>query len=159
MATLNGLFTLGKDATIRQTGSGDSVASLDLVYNYGKKENGEQPAQWIRASLWGARADSLSQYLTKGKQFYMSISDVNVRSYESNGKTGASLEGRVVDLEFTRGKSEGQEQRQAPQRQAAPQNHKSQAPQQRAPSGFDDMDDDIPFADPMRRSLGLYNAI
>lgn len=160
MATLTGLFTLGKDADARVTQGGDNVATLYLVYNYGKKQDGQQPSQWIRATLWGARAQSLAPYLTKGKQISAVLQDVHMREYESNGKTGTSLEARIMDLEFTRGKSEGQQdqgyggnssQRQ-PQRQA-------QAPQQRAPSGFDDMDSDIPFIDPMRRSLGLYSAI
>lgn len=167
MATLTGLFTLGKDAEVRVTQGGDNVATLSLVYNYGKKQDGQQPSQWIRATLWGARAQSLAPYLTKGKQISAVLQDVHMREYESNGKTGTSLEGRIMDLEFTRGKSEGQQQDQGyggnssqrqpqrqPQRQAA-----APAQQQRAPSGFDDMDSDIPFIDPMRRSLGLYSAI
>lgn len=148
MATLTGLFTLGKDADVRVTQSGDNVATLSLVYNYGKKQDGQQPSQWIRATLWGARAQSLAQYLTKGKQISAVLQDVHMREYESNGKTGTSLEGRVMDLEFTRGKPEGQQQDQgyggnSSQRQPSPQ--RQAAPQQRAPSGFDDMEDEIPF--------------
>lgn len=146
MATLNGLFSLGKDAELRTTQGGESVATLSLAYNYGKKENGQQPTQWVRATLWGARASSLAQYLTKGKQIYASLSDVHIREYESNGKTGVSMEARVIDLEFTRGKPEGQDQGyggNSNQRQAAPQ--RQPAPQQRQSSGFDDIDDDCPF--------------
>lgn len=161
MATLTGLFTLGKDAEVRQTSGGDAVATLSLVYNYGKKENGQQPSQWIRATLWGARANSLAQYLTKGKQISAVLQDVHMREYESNGKTGTSLEARIMDLEFTRGKSDGQQDQgyggNSSQRHPAPQHQP--VPQQRAPGGFSDMDEEIPFADPMRRSLGLYNAI
>lgn len=140
MATLTGLFTLGKDADVRQTNSGESVATLSLVYNYGKKQDGQQPSQWIRATLWGARAQSLAQYLTKGKQISAVLQDVHIREYESNGKTGTSLEARIMDLEFTRGKSEGQDSGyggNSSQRQQRP----AAAPQQRAASGFYDWDD------------------
>lgn len=41
----------------------------------------------------------------------------------------------------------------------APQQHQQQPPQPRAQSGFDDMDDDIPFADPLRLSGRLHYAI
>lgn len=143
MSTLNGLFTLGKDCEIRTTQGGDDVATMSLAYNYGRKQDGKQPTQWIRATLWGKRATTLSGYLTKGKQIYAILDDVHVREYESNGKTGVTLEGKVVDLEFTRGNQEQQGQQRQTQTQSAPQQRQPQQSAQR--SGFDDMDDTIPF--------------
>lgn len=146
MAVMNGLFTLGRNCEIRATSGGDDVATLTLAYNYGRKQDGQQPTQWIRATLWGKRATTLSPWLLKGKQIFATLDDVNVREYESNGKKGYSLEAKVVDLEFARGPKQeqdsgygGNSQQPARQQQQAP------APQQRAASGFDDLPDDCPF--------------
>ena len=79
MAHLTGLFRLGRDAEVRYTQGGDAVASLALAYNYGKKEDGKQPSQWIDASLWGKRAEALTQYLTKGSTISAVLSDVHIR--------------------------------------------------------------------------------
>lgn len=144
MATLNGLFTLGKDCELRTTPSGDDVATLSLAYNYGRKQDGKQPTQWIRATLWGKRATTLAQYLTKGKQIYASLDDVHIREYEGSNGKGFNLEAKIVDLEFTRGQQQqdqGYGGNSQPARQPAPQR---QAPQP-APSGFDDVDSDIPW--------------
>lgn len=145
MATLNGLFTLGKDCEIRATQSGEDVATLSLAYNYGRKQDGKQPTQWVRATLWGKRATSLSQYLTKGKQIYASLDDVHIREYEGANGKGFNLEAKIVDLEFTRGQQQDQGYggNSSQPRQAAPQ-RQAPAPQ-KSSSGFDDMDDDIPF--------------
>lgn len=142
MATLVGLFTLGRDAELRITSGGEQVASLALAYNYGRKgADGKTPSQWVDAALWGERAGKLIEYLTKGTQFFVQIDDLHVETYPKNdGTQGVKLVGRVGQIEFTRG-----------QRTAAP------APAPRPPaaaprpapaktgSGFDDMDSDIPF--------------
>lgn len=142
MTTLIGLFTLGRDAELRATSGGDQVASMALAYNYGRKgADGKTPSQWVDAALWGDRAAKLIEYLTKGTQLYMQIDDLHVETYPKNdGSQGIKLVGRIGSIEFTRG-----------QRAAAP------APAPRPPaaaprpapakaaSGFDDMDDDIPF--------------
>lgn len=146
MATLNGLFTLGKDCELRTTQSGDDVATLSLAYNYGRKQDGKQPTQWIRATLWGKRATTLSQYLTKGKQIYASLDDVHIREYEGNNGKGFNLEAKVVDLEFTRGQQQQQDQgyggNSQPARQPVPQRQPAPQP---ANSGFSDDLSDIPF--------------
>ena len=144
MATLNGLFTLGKDCELRTTQGGDDVATLSLAYNYGRKQDGKQPTQWIRATLWGKRATTLSQYLTKGKQIYASLDDVHIREYEGNNGKGFNLEAKIVDLEFTRGQQQqdqGYGGNNQPARQPAP---KRQPAPQPANSGCDD-DMDVPF--------------
>jgi single-strand DNA-binding protein len=138
MATLIGLFTLGRDAELRTTAKGDPVASLALAYNYGRKvQGGKTPSQWVDAALWGDRATSLSEYLTKGSQFFMQIDDLHVETYDKrDGGQGVKLVGRVGAVEFTR----GQRPIDAPAPTARPK------PAQRPPSsGFDDMDDDIPW--------------
>lgn len=83
MATLIGLFTLGRDAELRATQGGDDVAGLALAYNYGRRDQGgKQPTQWIDAALWGDRGVKLQQWLVKGAQFLMHIEDVHVETYD-----------------------------------------------------------------------------
>src|SRR3546814_18341884 len=78
-----------------------SIANLALAYNYGKKENGKQPSQWVDAALFGKRAESLAQYLTKGTQINVILSDVHVRTYDKkDGGQGFALSAKVMDLEF-----------------------------------------------------------
>lgn len=139
MAILTGLFTLGRDAELRTTQSGESTATLALAYNYGREgEDGKTPSQWVRATLWGKRAQSTAEYLTKGKQISATLDGLHVQAFQKqDGTTGTSLEARVVDFEFTR----GQQQSAAP----APAPASRPAPPSRAASGFDGMDDDVSF--------------
>lgn len=142
MTTLVGLFTLGRDAELRTTGQGDQVASMALAYNYGRKgQDGKTPSQWVDAALWGDRAGKLAEYLTKGTQFFMQIEDLHVETYPKNdGTQGVKLVGRVGQIEFTRGQRAAAP---APAPRTAP----AKSPLTPSPraSGFDDMDDDIPF--------------
>lgn len=139
MASLIGLFTLGRDAELRSTSGGDQVATMAVAYNYGRKgQDGKQPTQWVKASLWGDRAGKLSEYLLKGKQFFMQIDDLHVATFKkSDGSEGVSLEGRVGQVEFVRS---GEPRAEAPP--PPPRPAPRPAP---ASSGFEDMDDDIPF--------------
>lgn len=149
MAQLTGLFTLGRDAELRTTGGGDQVATLALAYNYGRKgEDGRQPTQWVEAALWGERAAKLAEHLTKAKQISAVVADLRVETFDKrDGGQGVKLVGRVMDLEFARGpRQEGAASTPAARPAPAPRPAQAPAPAvNRAPSGFDDIDDDIPF--------------
>lgn len=140
---LIGNIRLGKDVELRHTSSGTAVATLFGAYNYGKKgDDGKRPSQWVEAVLWGQQAESLQSYLTKGEQFFVTLDDVHVETYEKrDGGHGVKLTGTVKTIDFVGGsarRDEGERptQRQQPQRQQA---------KPAASGGFDDMDDDIPF--------------
>ena len=144
MATLTGLFTLGRDAETRVTQGGTTVVQLAVAYNYGRKgDDGKKPSQWVRASMFGKQAETLAPYLTKGKQVSLVIRDLHIATFQKqDGSTGTSLEGVADFDDFARGtKQEGGTPAPAPAPRPAP------APAQRsAGSGFDDMgDDEIPF--------------
>lgn len=141
-----GLARLGKTAELRQVGD-TCVANLALAYNYGKKaEDGNKPTQWLEASLWGNRAESLVQYLVKGQQLLVTVSDVHIETYQkSDGSEGSKLSGRVDDLEFagpppgadsggTRSSNQGGQRQPAaqPQQQRSQSGYSNQAPAQRA---------------------------
>lgn len=140
MAQITGVFRIGRDAELRHTPRGDAVVQLSLAYNYGKKgDDNKRPSQWIDASIWGKRAESLAPYLLKGSQIYAVLSDPHIQTYEGKNGQGVKLVATVLEIELIAGQrpQEGQTQRQE-RPKAAP----APAP---ASSGFDDMDSDIPF--------------
>jgi single-strand DNA-binding protein len=65
---------LGRDAELRYTPGGSPVATLNLatteVWN-DKSGQRQEKTEWHRVVLWGKTAESLNEYLTKGKQIYV----------------------------------------------------------------------------------------
>ena len=143
MATLTGLFTLGRDAETRVTQGGTTVVQLAVAYNYGRKgEDGKKPSQWVRASMFGKQAETLAPYLTKGKQVSLVIRDLHIATFQKqDGSTGTSLEGVADFDDFARKPKEGGDAP-APAQKPAPR----PAPPPSAGSGFDEFDgSDVPF--------------
>src|SRR3954466_6967138 len=66
---------LGRDAELRYTPGGAPVATLNLatreVWNNKTSGQKQEKTEWHRIVLWGKSAESLSEYLTKGKQIYI----------------------------------------------------------------------------------------
>ncbi len=66
---------LGRDAELRYTPGGAPVATLNLatteVWNDKASGQKQEKTEWHRIVLWGKSAESLSEYLTKGKQIYV----------------------------------------------------------------------------------------
>src|SRR5688500_16056148 len=65
---------LGRDAELRYTPGGSPVATINLatteVWN-DKAGQRQEKTEWHRVVLWGKTAESLNEYLTKGKQIYV----------------------------------------------------------------------------------------
>ena len=65
---------LGRDAELRYTPGGSAVATLNMatteVWN-DKQGQKQEKTEWHRVVLWGKQAESLQEYLTKGKQIYV----------------------------------------------------------------------------------------
>jgi len=65
---------LGRDAELRYTPGGAAVATLSLatteVWN-DKTGQRQERTEWHRIILWGKQAESLQEYLKKGKQIYV----------------------------------------------------------------------------------------
>jgi single-strand DNA-binding protein len=128
---------LGKDAELRHLPNGDPVANFSIADSQGK----DKMAIWWNCQLFGKRAESLSQYLLKGQAVTITGS-VSQRKYtDKNGQERISTDVRVNEVALQGGRREAIEQPQQPQ----------QAPKPSNPGGFENMDDDIPFADPMKR--------
>jgi single-strand DNA-binding protein len=65
---------LGRDAELRYTPGGSAVATLSLATTdvFKDKEGQKQEkTEWHRVIVWGKTAETLSEYLTKGKQIYV----------------------------------------------------------------------------------------
>lgn len=129
---------LGKDAEVRHLNNGDPVCSFSVADSQGR----EKPTIWWRCSLFGKRAESLAQYLVKGQAVTVTGS-VTEREYtDKDGAPKKAQEVRVNDIALQGGKRETTP---APQQRQQPQAGSPRRPQANTGSGFEDMDDDIPF--------------
>ncbi len=167
---LIGLARLGRDAEIRFTNDGEPVASLSLAFEHGRKgQDGRRPTQWVEATLWGKRAESLAPYLLKGGAVVVTLDDPHVEEFQKrDGSTGTKLVGKVTALELAGKPAQAEEA--PPARPAPAPRAAAPRPAPRAPApapaarngyadaksgraapppstgtGFDDMTDDIPF--------------
>lgn len=129
---------LGKDAEQRFLPNGDAVASFSVADSQGK----EKPSIWWNCALFGKRAEALGQYLIKGQQVTV-IGNVTQREYtDKDGNKRVSMDVRVNDVALMGGKREAS--------QAAPERKASTNVGRAAVGGFADMEDDIPFNDPLK---------
>jgi len=129
-----GLARIGREVEVRYTTGGEAVANISLAFTFGKKGvDGNRPTQWVDASLWGKRAETLAPYLKKGSQIVAYLDDVSVQTFtKGDGSQATKMVGRIVDLELIRS-NEASEPAPAPK------------PQPKQSAGFEGMDDDIPF--------------
>lgn len=115
---------LGKDAEVRYLPDGSPVANFSVADSQGKTK----PTIWWSAQLFGKRAETLSQYLVKGQSVTIS-GVVTQREYtdkEGQKRTAQNVNVNEVALQGGRKDSE-------------------QKPAQADASGFDGMEDSIPF--------------
>ena len=133
---------LGRDPEVRYLPSGDAVANISVATTekWKDKASGEmkEHTEWHRISFFGKLAEIAGQYLKKGSTVYVE-GKIQTRKYtDKDGaeKFATEIKGEV--LKMIGGKAEQGDQ--APK--AAP---SKPAQRQQASSGFDDMDDDIPF--------------
>lgn len=136
---------LGKDAELRHLQDGTPVCSFSVADNQGK----DKPSIWWNCALWGKRGEALQQYLTKGQPVTV-VGNVSEREWtDKDGQKRKSMDVRVQDVALQGGRKDSAQAapEQYQQHQATPA-APAKAPQQPAPadkSGFDTMDDDIPF--------------
>jgi len=108
---LTGYCRLGADAELRKTNDDTPVANLSLAFDYGRRDDqGNRQTQWVRAALFGQRAESLIDYLVKGQGLDVVIEDVHVEMFEGRDGPGAALVGRIVLLEFAGKPPQGEQQ-------------------------------------------------
>ena len=137
---------LGRDPEVRYLPSGDAVANISVATTekWKDKASGEmkEHTEWHRISFFGKLAEVAGQYLKKGSTVYVE-GKIQTREYtDKDGvkKYATEIKGEVMKM--IGGKVEQGEQ-QAPK--AAPAQRQAPARQAPASSGFEDMDDSIPF--------------
>jgi single-strand DNA-binding protein len=165
MASVNKVILVGncgRDPEIRYLPSGQAVANVSVATSSRRKDKntGEtvEDTQWHRVTFYDRLAEIAGEYVKKGRPIY-----VEGRLKYGKYTDQAGIEKNTVDIIATElqllggregmgGPSEGEDGGGAPRRmapaaartpQAAP--AARQAPAARPASGFDDMDDDIPF--------------
>lgn len=100
MNKLTIIGNLTRDPELRTTTTGKNVCSFTVAVNRRQKKDQQQTeADFFRVSAWDQKADVCSKFLSKGKKVCV-IGAVSVRTYESNGKTNASLEVTADEIEF-----------------------------------------------------------
>ncbi len=137
--------TVGRDAEVRATPSGQTVLNVTVANNVGFGDR--QQTLWVRVALWGKRAEGqLQNYLKKGQQVFVS-GELTQREYQANdGTTRTSLElnANVIDLVGKRNdQGMGQQAPQQNYQQAAPAPAPAAQPSN-GPATLDDFDD-VPF--------------
>jgi single-strand DNA-binding protein len=167
MASVNKVIlvgNLGRDPEVRTFGSGDRVANVTIATTerWKDKQSGEmrEATEWHRLVFRGRLVDIVEQYLRKGSQIYV---EGGIRSRKYNDASGVekSITEIAVNELTMLGSRQGMggpsssgdddEGYEAPRRPAAPPARPAAAPRAapapapKASSGFDDMDDDIPF--------------
>ena len=153
MASVNKVIlvgNLGRDPEVRYAPSGAAVANFSVATSRRWKDKGsgeqQEETEWHRLVAYDRLGEVVGEYLKKGSKVYIE-GRLKTRKWEDkDGATKYATEIIVEQLQMLGGREEGGEQRQAAPapapRAAAP------APRPAAKStgtGFDDMDDDIPF--------------
>jgi len=154
MASLNRVAligNLGRDPEVRYTPSGSAICNVTLATtrSWKNKESGDkqEETEWHRIVFYDRLAEIAGEYLKKGKQVYI---EGRLKTRKWTDKEGVEkYTTEVIASEMTMlgsregagaPSAEGTEGRSAPA-QRAPANK----PAAKSATGFDDMDDDIPF--------------
>ena len=160
MASVNKVIivgNLGRDPEVRYTASGDPIANIAVATSFKSKDRntGEQKEQteWHRISFFGKLAEIVGQYLRKGSSVYIE-GRLQTRKYtDKDGVEKYATDIRVDQMQMLgsrqgMGSPSSDEDDGGGQRRAAPASRPAPAaakPASKPSSGFDDMDDDIPF--------------
>ena len=120
---------LGRDAELKYLNNGDPICNFSVADSQGR----DKGTIWWNCTLFGKRAEALSQYLTKGQSVTV-VGTVTEREWQDKeGAKRKSMDVRVSEIALQGGRKDSEPQE---ERRAAP---------KPAPQTFDDMDDQIPF--------------
>jgi single-strand DNA-binding protein len=164
MASVNKVIVvgnLGRDPEMRTFPSGDQVANVTIATTdkWKDKQSGEmkEATEWHRVVFNGRLAEIVGQYLRKGSQVYVEGSLRTRKWTDKDGIEKFTTEIRADQMQML-GSRQGMGGPggddgggyEAPRQSAPARAPAAAAPRQapaasRAASGFDDMDDDIPF--------------
>jgi len=131
---------LTRDVELRYTGGGTAVANISLAINTRRRRDDQwvDEAHFFDAVVWGKTAESLSPYLTKGKQIGLE-GELRQNRWEQEGQRRSKVEifARNIQLIGNRG-GDASTTELSPSEASA----EHSGPTQSQPSDFED---DIPF--------------
>ena len=151
---------LTRDPELRQTGGGTQVLSFGVAVN--DRRRNPQTGEWedypnfIDCTMFGARAEALSRYLSKGTKVAIE-GKLRWSQWERDGQKRSKIEVIVDELEFMTSRNDGSGQRQYAAAQAnqyapAQNQYGSAQPQYSQPNPASSIDasssvydEDIPF--------------
>ena len=161
MASVNKVIlvgNLGRDPEVRYLPSGDPVANVTIATSSKyKSKTGEmvEETEWHRVTFFGKLAEIVGQYLKKGRSVYVE-GRIKTRKYtDKDGveKFATDIIANEMQMLGSRegmGEPSGDDEgggysRPAPAARPAAAQRPAAAAAAKPSSGFDDMDDDIPF--------------
>ncbi len=155
MASVNKVIVvgnLGKDPETRYAPSGDAITNITVATTdtWKDKATGEkkEATEWHRIAFFGKLAEIAGQYLKKGSQVYIE-GKLRTRKWQDKDGLDRYTTEIIADVMQMLGSRQGSGEAPTRERDAAPASAgagASNAAKKPAPaSGFNDMDDDIPF--------------
>ncbi|MDZ7589859.1 MAG: single-stranded DNA-binding protein [Rubrivivax sp.] len=160
MASVNKVIligNLGKDPEVRYAPSGSAICNLALATSrqWKDKTSGErqEETEWHRVALFDRMAEVAGEYLKKGKSVYIEGRLKTRKWTDKDGVDRYTTEIMADRMEMLGGREGGggggDDMGAAPAPRRAPPVSSAAAPAPkpaaRSSTGFDDMDDDIPF--------------
>ena len=161
MASINKVIivgNLGKDPEMRSFPNGDQIANVSIATTdkWKDKTTGEmkEATEWHRINFNGRLAEIVGQYLKKGSQVYVEGSLRTRKWTDKDGVEKFTTEIRADQMQMLGGRQgmggggdDGGSSSYSAPKPAAPASRPVAAKPAaaKAASGFDDMDDDIPF--------------
>ncbi len=135
---------LGRDAEVRYTPGGAAVATLSLATTetWNDKSSGQrqEKTEWHRVVLWGKQAETLQEYLLKGRQIYVE-GRLQTRKWDDrDGNTRHTTEVRADRVVLLGRRDDGGGGGPRPERQ-----EQDQAPATSGAPAPELTEDDIPF--------------
>ncbi|HSV70904.1 MAG TPA: single-stranded DNA-binding protein [Methylibium sp.] len=162
MASINKVIligNLGRDPEVRYTPSGSAVCNVTLATtrNWKDKNSGDkvEETEWHRIVFYDRLAEIAGEYLKKGRSIYVEGRLKTRKWQDKDGVEKYTTEVIAEEMKMLGGReglgggeAEGgggeRPQRSAPAPRPAPRSAPAAA-QPKSSTGFDDMDDDIPF--------------
>ncbi|SFL67486.1 single-stranded DNA-binding protein [Nitrosomonas communis] len=154
MASINKVIligNLGRDPEVRYMPSGDAMANLNIATTDTWKDKGgdkQERTEWHRVVMFGKQAEIAGEYLKKGSQVYIEgrlqtrkwTDKSNIERYTTEivADRMQMLGGRAAGASFESADREGEYNNSASYANK-PANYNKTG------SGFDDLEDDIPF--------------
>ena len=148
MASVNKVIIVGncgRDPEMRYLPSGKAVCSISIATSSRRKDKntGEvvEDTQWHRVVFYERLAEIAGEYVKKGRPVYVEGRLKYGKYTDKDGVERSTCDIVATELQLLGGREGGNEapQTRAPARAPAPK------PPAATGSGFDDMDDDIPF--------------